>query len=332
MKTLISFGDFVETYYKLYQTDSKKIFSRLIPSASKNRVKKSWDSVTQIKSSNWWAIPHIQKRWNKLITGNEDTEYPEYLVNKYISGKNDLILLSPGCGTGGKELKFCKINNFKSIEAFDLSPGRIAIAKKNAEENGIANIIYTVIDITSFNFEKNKYDIVLFDSSLHHIKDLEFVLNKVYNSLKPDGILVINEYVGPSRFQWTEEQLKVSNEALKLLPDEYKRRWNLRKIKSKNYRPGILRMIISDPSESVRSQDILAEIYKRFTIVEEMPYGGNILHLALKDISHNFINEDEETSNLINRLIKIEDDFLSAGNKSDFIFGIYSKKNNSNID
>ena len=326
MKTLISLGDFVDVYYKLTNSDLTKIFSRLIPSSSKKRVTKSWDSVTGSFITNWWSVPYIQKRWNKLITGNENIEYPDYLVQKYFSGKKDLILLSPGCGTGGKELKFVKFNNFKLIEAFDLSPERISIAKRNAEEKGVRNITYSVSDIMSFKFEKNKYDIVLFDSSLHHVKELEYILNKVHNSLKDDGVLVINEFVGPSRFQWSNEQLNKSNEALKILPDGYKRRWKSGGIKSKNYRPGILRMIISDPSESVRSQDIPNEIYKNFNIVEEKPYGGNVLHLTLKDISHNFMNEDEETSDLIKRLIKIEDDFLAAGNKSDFIFGVYSKK------
>ena len=326
MKTIISFGDLVDVYYKLYNSDLAKIFSRLIPFSSKKRVTKSWDSVTGSFSTNWWSVPYIQKRWNKLITGNDDTEYPEYLVNKYFLGRKTLVLLSPGCGTGGKELKFCKFDNFKVIEAFDLSPERISIAKRNAEEKGVRNITYSVSDIMSFKFEKNKYDIVLFDSSLHHVKELEIILDKVYNSLKDDGVLVINEFVGPSRFQWSKEQLNKSNEALKILPVEYKRRWKSGEIKSKNYRPGILRMIISDPSESVRSQDILNEIYKNFNIVEEKPYGGNVLHLTLKDISHNFMDEDEEVSDLINRLIKIEDDFLAAGNKSDFIFGVYSKK------
>ena len=326
MKTLVSLGDFVDVYYKLYNSDLVKLFSRLIPSSSKKRVTNSWDSVTNNANTNWWSIPLIQKRWNKLITGHEDIEYPDYLVKKYCANKKDLVLLSPGCGTGGKELKFSKFNNFKLIEAFDLSPKRIDIAKENAEKKGVSNINYSVSDIMLFKFEEKKYDIVLFDSSLHHVKKLKYILDKVYNSLRDDGVLVINEFVGPSRFQWSKEQLNESNEALKILPFEYKRRLNDARVKSKNYKPGILRMIISDPSESVRSQDILNEIYKKFNIVEEKPYGGNILHLTLKDISHNFLDEDDKTVELINRLIKIEDDFLAAGNQSDFIFGVYSKR------
>lgn len=326
MKTLISIGDFLDIYFKLRALGFSAILQRLTPSNSKNRIKKSWDLASSKSASNWWSVPLIQKRWNKIISGDENIEYPEYLVKKYLNEKNNLILLSPGCGSGSKELKFARFNNFKLIEAFDLSPKRIALAKDNLKNRGIKNVSFTVSDIMSFNFESNKYDVVLFDSSLHHVKELNFVLTQVYGCLKDDGILVINEYIGPSRFQWSNEQLKASDNALKILPDSYKKRWQNEKVKSKNYRPGILRMIIADPSESVRSENIQDEIYNRFNVLEEKPYGGNILHLALKDISQNFIDENEQTINYLNRLFEIEDNFLAEGNKSDFMFGVYSKK------
>ena len=167
---------------------------------------------------------------------------------------------------------------------------------------------------------------ILFDSFLHHIKDLDDVLNKVYKSLKLDGLLVINEYVGPSRFQWSKEQLKIANDALKELPLSFRKRWHNNKIKSKIYKPGLLRMILADPSEAVNSDLILSKIHDRFKVLEEKPLGGNILHLTLKDISQNFTSENEECVKWIQRLFQIEDEFLVKGNKTDFVFGVYSKQ------
>ena len=110
MKTIISIGDFVDIYYKLSSNGVGKILSRLIPSSNKTRTKKSWNSVRGILPTNWWSVPLVQKRWNKLITGDEEKDYTNYVMQKYLSGRNDLKLLSPGCGTGSKELKF---SNFK---------------------------------------------------------------------------------------------------------------------------------------------------------------------------------------------------------------------------
>ncbi|MCH7535984.1 MAG: hypothetical protein IH948_09660 [Bacteroidetes bacterium] len=58
-------------------------------------------------------------------------------------------------------------------------------------------------------------------------------------------------------------------------------------------------MYLSDPSEAVNSENILPEIRRRFKIIEEKPYGGNILHLVLKDISHNFTEDNIEGSNIL---------------------------------
>jgi ubiquinone/menaquinone biosynthesis C-methylase UbiE len=325
VKTIISIGDFVDIYFKLSSSDVGRTLFRFIPSSNKTRVTKSWNTVNGIVPTNWWSIPLIQKRWNKLITGDAEQDYPTYVMQKYLSGRNDLRLLSPGCGTGNKELKFSNFKNLSLIEAFDISPQRIAFAENTAERMGVKNIVYSVSDAHTFKFEKNQYDIILFDSFLHHIKNLDEILIKVYNSLKHDGIFIINEYVGPSRFQWSKEQLKISNETLRDLPSSFKKRWQNNKIKSKIYRPGLLRMIMSDPSEAVNSEIILSKIKERFKILEEKPYGGNILHLTLKDISHNFIEPNEDSIHLINRLFKIEDEYLASGNNSDFVFGVYSK-------
>lgn len=325
MKTLISIGDFVDIYFKLASSGAGRILYRLIPSTNKTRTTKSWNSVKGRVPTNWWSVPLVQKRWNKLITGNEEKDYSDYVMQKYFEERNDLVMVSPGCGTGSKELRFSSFNNFRLIEAFDLSPQRIAFGKKTAEQMGVKNVVYSVSDALSFKFENNKYDVILFDSFLHHIKNLDEILLKVYNGLKQDGILIINEYVGPSRFQWSSEQLKISNEALQNLPFSIRKRWQSDSLKSKIYRPGLLRMIMSDPSEAVNSELILDKIKKRFKVLEEKPFGGNILHLALKDISHNFIELNEESIQLMSRLFKIEDDFLANGNKSDFVFGIYSK-------
>lgn len=325
MKTIISFGDFIDLYFKLESTKPARILSRLTPSSSKTRTIKAWNKALNIAQTNWWSIPLVQKRWNQFITGNENIGYSAYLTEKYLKNKIGLVMLSPGCGTGGKELKFASIKVFSLIEAFDISANRISIARENAKGLGLENINYSVSDVTTFNFGSEKYDVVLFDSFLHHIKDLEGIINKIYISLKQDGILIINEYVGPSRFQWRKEQLKTANKALASLPVAFRKRLKTEKVKTKIYRPGLLRMIISDPSEAVCSENILSKVRERFKVLEEKPYGGNILHLTLKDISHNFIDGSEESIRLLNDLFSFEDDFLSYGNLSDFVFGVYSK-------
>jgi len=84
-------------------------------------------------------------------------------------------------------------------------------------------------------------------------------------------------------------------------------------------------MIISDPSECIDSESILPAIHSAFHPVIEKPYGGNILMSALKDISNNFIDMDDEKDRILKELFLLEDNFL-IDNPSDFVFGIYRRQ------
>ena len=143
--------------------------------------------------------------------------------------------------------------------------------------------------------------------------------------MNSDGLLIIDAYIGPNRFQWTDEQLKKANQYLNKIPPQYRKFWMSNSIKKKIYRPSLLRMILSDSSEAVNSEEILPQIRMKFKKIEEKPYGGNLLHLIFKDISHNFIENTGNINKILNFLFQAEDDFLENNNKSDFIFGIYTK-------
>ena len=323
MKTLISTGDFVDSYYRI-RLKGLKTFTDRFGWTTTSRIRNVWDKTDNPPTS-WWSIPEIQKRWNLLITGDSEKDYQGYIVDRYCKGKDNLILISPGCGDGAKEIQFARFNNFKLIKAFDIAPSNIESAKELAKRLGRKNVEFFVDDVSRFNFGDNEYDIVVFDSFLHHIKKLGEILDKIRNSLKPEGILAINEYVGPNRFQWNKEQLAMSNKVLRNVPPSYRKRWRSGNVKRKIFRPGLLRMYLSDPSEAVNSESILPEIRRRFRIIEEKPYGGNILHLVFKDISHNFAEDSIEGNHILNRLFEIEDKFLKHCKNSDFVFGVYGK-------
>jgi len=324
LKTIISSGDFIDIYHKFLQ-EGPRFFSKKLSFSGISRVRNAWDTNTN-PPIHWWSIPRVNERWNKIITGNSNIEYPDYVVNKYLKNKQNLKLISPGCGSGSIELKFAKHNLFSRIEGFDLSPSRIHFANENAKRLGFSNLFYSVEDVYKYDFGVNKYDVILFHSSLHHFNNLKIILEKIYNAIKLDGLLIINEYIGPNRFQWTNEQLKKTNHYLNKIPSQYRKLWQSNSIKKKIYRPGLLRMILSDSSEAVNSEEILPQIRMRFTKLEEKPYGGNLLHLIFKDISHNFIENTRDINKILNFLFQAEDDFIENNNQSDFIFGIYTKK------
>jgi len=103
---------------------------------------------------------------------------------------------------------FAKHNCFSHIDAVDVSGDSIANARILAQKEQL-NIQYHQGDFKKLNFELGSYDVVLFSSSLHHFENIEKTLaDFVKPLLKDDGLLVVFEYCGPNRLQWTNAQLK----------------------------------------------------------------------------------------------------------------------------
>lgn len=290
-----------------------------------SRIATKWNTI--VPGSDWWIIPEVRRRWNEKCTGNADLEYEGYVVNKYLQGRSGLTMLSVGCGTGSRERKFAKFQQFSSIVGVDVAPRQIEKAREYANADGFLHINYKVLDFSRHSLPEQSYDLVLFNSSLHHFGNIQGLMrNKVLPLLKPGGMLVILEHVGPNRLQWLKAQLLQCNQLLKNLPLRYKLRTDKYSHKNKVYRPGLLRMLLVDPSEAPDSENILSAIHDNFSIIEEKQVGGNILHLLLKDISHNFLGTDSETLQILKRLFQAEDEFIASTGKADMVFGIYTKK------
>jgi ubiquinone/menaquinone biosynthesis C-methylase UbiE len=318
---MITRGDIIETYFKMKQRGIEYLFSKF--TFQKNiRIKNTFNQVN-IESSNYWIIPEIKEHWNKIISGNPNQEYADYIVKKYYENKTNLKMLSLGCGAGSHEIKFAKHSNFSKITGIDLAPKLIEEANKNAKQNHLPNLHYIAADIDNSHFEDDYFDVILFHSSLHHFKNLDTLLGKtIKKCLKKDGLLIIHEYVGPNRIQWTNEQLNEVNKILTTIPLIYKERYNLNAVKSKAYRSGKLRMIISDPSEAVESSEIIPTIHKYYSIEEEKSLGGNLLMPLFKDIAHHFIDGSDETKRILQVVFEKEETFLKT-QTSDFVFGVY---------
>jgi ubiquinone/menaquinone biosynthesis C-methylase UbiE len=323
-KTYLSAGDFIDLFYKLRQKGYLQLLLKLNPSKI-SRTKAKWNTDTS--SSDFWIIPEIRRRWNRLATGNPDLEYEDYIFSQYLSDKKELRMLSVGCGTGSKERNFAKYPCFRLIEGIDIASNQIAEARRHASEMNLNNINYINGDFIKTDLAYDSYDLILFNSSLHHFNNIEELLrSRVLPLLKNDGLLVIFEYVGPDRLQCTGFQLEFANKLLDELPVKYKIRLNSSSVKRKIYRSGLIRMFLIDPSEAVDSEAIIPSIHKYFRIMEEKKLGWDITYLLFKDIAHHFLAKDEETRQLLSYIFHMEDEYINLTGRSDAIFGIYQKE------
>jgi ubiquinone/menaquinone biosynthesis C-methylase UbiE len=261
-----------------------------------------------------------------MITGDENTIYEEYVHEKYLKDRQGLKLLSLGSGSCSHEIIFAGHDCFSQVSCVDMAGNLLEKGRRRSRELGLKNMEFVQGDVHYLDLKENGYDVILFHASLHHFRDVERLTRAVLlKALKEDGLLLINEYVGPDRMQFPQKQIRAVNRALGMLPDNYRVRYKLKLRKNRVSGPGILRMLMADPSEARESGRILDTLDKYMEALEINPYGGNILMLALKDIAHHFLAETDESNALLDKLFELEDEYLSTA-KSDFVFAVYKKK------
>ncbi|WP_310393173.1 class I SAM-dependent methyltransferase [Hymenobacter sp.] len=319
---LLTADDFRETLAKLRQRGLPFLLSKLRLSALA-RTRSAFDDPV-LRAANWWQVPAVRRRWNERMTGRPTQPYEPYVAAKYLAGRTGLRLLSLGSGAASHELAFARLPHFAEVHCVDIAARLLAQAAATAQREGLANFRVEVADVNTLALPAAAYDVVLFHSALHHFADVDGVVARVRHALRPDGLLVLNDYVGPARLQWTAAQLAEANRILRaVLPAPLRVRYLSRRLKTSVSGPGLWRMRLADPSEAAESDRIVPALRQHFEALEEAALGGNLLTLVLKDIAHHFVRDDDsEAQLLLAELFRLEDAFLEQ-HPSDLLFGVY---------
>jgi 2-polyprenyl-3-methyl-5-hydroxy-6-metoxy-1,4-benzoquinol methylase len=299
-----------------------------------NEQKSIWDNSAEQYQKNgfkiyWELLPEVAKYQRKCMTGDENLDYFTYTldyVRKNIGTKN-LRALSIGCteGNPGPEMTIFETGLFSQIDVMDIADGLIAKQAKIAAEKGLTAINYRQTDLNNAALEKNAYDLIWAVGTVHHIEKLESLFERVSDALKDRGIFMMREFVGPNRFQFSDEQLRYVNEILAILPTKYKKTME-GAIKSTAGNYDINELIKIDPSESVRSQDIMRALCDRLDVFKLSNTGGSILFTLLAGIASNFEN-DEDAEAILKLLVLFERTLVEKNViPSDYVFSMARKR------
>lgn len=306
---LINRHDALRLYRKLRQGHLQQIAGK-VRTPGPQRVMAFWSApghgAGQVQ---WDDIPAIRRRWHTF--GGGQTTFPEHVTRRWLAGRSGLRALSLGSGPGDREIEWARLGVFAQITGVDISPEQAERATRHAKRAGLDDALsFHVADARQALREaEGQYDVVLALDSLHHFGHLEETMRLIARALGPGGLLIMDEYVGPSRFQWARPQIRAANTLLAALPEERRIQRDGR-IKRRVVRPSRLSMRLDDPSEAVESSDLMPALHRRFAVLEERPY-GSILHLALHGIAHNFLADDPGTAQAMRACMAAEDRSLS---------------------
>ncbi|HCX63838.1 MAG TPA: hypothetical protein DHN33_01325 [Eubacteriaceae bacterium] len=130
-------------------------------------------------------------------------QYDKSSQTQFKQGKNliEKISLQPnwdvldiGCGNGKTTIELYRLEPSVTIKAFDYSESQIEVARDNREKAGTSEkaIRFYQLDALDFN-EKDAYDLVFSNASLHWLQDGKGIYSKIYQALKAGGSIAVHQ-------------------------------------------------------------------------------------------------------------------------------------------
>lgn len=218
-------------------------------------------------------------------------------------------IFSPGCGRCDKELHIAAQFPDREFVAMDITPGILELARAEADRRGVRNLVLHEGDFNRLDLEPRSFDIVLGLGSIHHVEALEAFWEAVRRALRPGGAVLAQEYVGPNRLQWTEAQRREGSRVLEeMIPDEHK------PVHRRVVPVPVAEIIAADPSEAVRSRDIVPTLKTGgFDLQGYVGVGCSLLQPVLMDQIGTYDPQNWDHNHLLTALFREEDRLLRAG-------------------
>ena len=230
-----------------------------------------WDDLyhhtAETLERHWMAHPLVRRAINRRVTG-DPLVWPVTALERHV-GK----ALSIGSGAGAFERTLIEQGIATDVTGVDMSDAILGEARKAATEAGMT-IDYVAADAREYmRGRPASFDAIFFHASLHHFDELDDLMATVKRALRPNGFLWYDEYVGPSRDEWTAAKLVAPNLAYYRLPRKMRR-------------PKLVRAPINrdDPTEAIASSSIVAVTARHFRIAERHDYGGNLLFIVYPNL------------------------------------------------
>lgn len=281
---------------KLYQQQEAQ-------DANFSAVEDHWDNQNHTDAempigSAWWNTPMVIRHINNVVCG-----YPLDGIHAGFHEKIGGFLsylpsrrkaLTVGCGVGTKEMDVIERGFVDLFECYEVSSAAIETGRTIAKERGIEEkIIFHHADAFTSDVADD-FDLVYWNNALHHMMDTREAIRWSKDRLKRGGIFAIDDYVGATRNQHSQELIDWGSQLLMTLPERLRRHWNGREIvPSSCWRVDPVEMAKIDPSECADSESILPAIDEFFPGCEIIKTGGAAYFVALTHTFHNYRSETD---------------------------------------
>lgn len=296
--------------------------SRLQPLSDRLRLKigEKWDenSRRMRERGQWYNSEALSAYVRSAISPETGRGVPgalERVLERENGGRPLGLGLSVGAGNGWKEITLVLAGLVERFALFELSEHLAGAARGLAREHGLADRVTMHVG-DAFARAHPPYDLVYWDHALHHMMDVRDAVAWSVAALRPGGFLIVNDYIGPTRLQWTWTQTRLAQDAVKAAePHLGSRPWIRPRTPIDRWR-----LKRRDPSEAPQSDRILEACREACDGWAPTPIGCALINICGPYI----VPLTEEGNPALDLLIARDREAREAGH-SHFAFGIWKK-------
>lgn len=232
------------------------------------------------RSVSWSAIPQFQQAMRKELDLLTETK-------KLLDGQVNIKALTMACGDMTGEYGFlCKLG-VVGIDAYDVAEGKRKEFFERVHD-GTTQVDYKISDVNKIELEPESYSIVYMQHSYHHIEEVEHLAGQIRQSLKPNGLFILNDYIGPNYLQRSKAQIEITRRIWRTLPAQLRVNPQGKVLEDIHIPP---KSSLS-PCEAIKSEDILAALHRNFDF-EHISLFGGLLFPLFNGFAQNYGMKDD---------------------------------------
>jgi ubiquinone/menaquinone biosynthesis C-methylase UbiE len=284
----------------------RRLRSRLTSTGQRRGLEAAHWATTDLERArqvSWDSIECLGRMAVSEMTGGRWEQLMDVVINTIDPPDPDHLRgLTLGCGDMASEHWFFvhPALPFEMVDAYDISAEMVERARQRMDTLGV-NVQYHIEDVNHITLPPETYDLVVVTHSLHHFKSIDYIVDQINQSLKPGGLFVAWEYVGPRHQRFSRRQRAWVNMILRTLPAKYRRELDgstRRRAKSQS-------LLLISPDEAIRSDRILPAL-GRVNILYQYNWAGLLFPLLRGGIAANFDQNDPEDREIIDCLFQLD--------------------------
>jgi SAM-dependent methyltransferase len=149
--------------------------------------------------------PRLQAYYNERFTGDERSKWHE-IIRSYGEFRHGCVL---GCGYESIERQILAQNPSLHLTFYDISGEQLARRLRHLQSEFPERVDTRHEDLNFALLPENAYDLIVSNSAMHHVVNLEHAAFQANKALTPDGVLFLQDFVAESRFQFCEMKKRV---------------------------------------------------------------------------------------------------------------------------